>query len=181
MSSSAKVSLVSQALVLVAVVVAWWMPPWSLVLPYEWHKVLHLTGVIVFFGNMVVGPLWVAFAWPAADRSHLGFALRTLLAADIWLTTPGVQLTVWNGLFLAGSMGGVRVHPWLAQSLVLVVITALLSVAAVLPAQERLARAAETNDEAALRAAIWRWALWGSLVMLPPSLIFFLMVSKRAL
>jgi uncharacterized membrane protein len=167
MSSSAKVSVVSNILVLVAVALAWWSPPWPLLLPYEWHKLLHLTGVIVFFGNLVVGPLWVAFAWPASERSHLAFAARTLLAADIWVTTPSVQLAVWNGLFLAGALGGARVHPWLVQSLVLVAVTSIGSVVLVLPAQERFARAADDVDLPGLRAALWRWTVGSTLVMVP--------------
>lgn len=181
MSNSAKVSVISNVLVLVAVALAWWSPPWPLLLPYEWHKLLHLTGVIVFFGNLVVGPVWVAFAWPAAERTHLAFAAKTLLAADIWVTTPGVQLAVWNGLFLAGALGGARVHPWLVQSLLLVVVTSVLSVVFVLPAQERFARAATDGDEPALRAALLRWTVWGMLLMVPPSAVLFLMVAKRSL
>jgi len=106
LSTSAKVSVVSNLVALAALALAWTGAPIGLLVGYEWHKLLHLTGVILFFGNMIVGPLWLVFAWSDTDRQHFGFAVRTLVAADIWLTMPGVQLTVWNGVHAAVARRG---------------------------------------------------------------------------
>jgi hypothetical protein len=181
LSTSAKVSLVSNLVALAAVALAGTAAPLGLPLGYEWHKLLHLTGVILFFGNMIVGPLWLAFAWADTNRRHFGFAVRTLVAADIWLTMPGVQLTVWNGVALATAFGGARTQPWLVEALALVALTSLLAVLVVLPAQEALARAAEVGDESAVRRALIRWSVWGVVISVPPSVVVVLMVTKRAL
>jgi uncharacterized membrane protein len=180
LSSSAKVSIVSNVVAVAALGFAWAGVPAAPPLGHAWHKVLHLTGVILFFGNMVVGPFWLAMAWATGDRAAFAFAVRTLVAADIWLTMPGVQLTVWNGVALAATFGGVRVQPWLVEALVLVVLTSALAVAVVLPAQEALARSCERDDRVAVVHSLWRWSVWGVVVSVPPSVVVYLMVTKQA-
>jgi hypothetical protein len=92
---------------------------------------------------------------------------------------PGVQLTVWNGVCLARVYGGVRAQSWLVEASGLVALTSLFAVLAVLPAQERLARACVAGDDAGARAALLRWSVGGTLVMLPPTLVAWLMVARR--
>jgi hypothetical protein len=87
----------------------------------------------------------------------------------MWLAMPGVQLTVWNGVCLARFYGGVQAQPWLVEAAGLVALTSLVAALVVLPAQERLARACETNDAAEQTRALWRWSVSGTLVMLPPT------------
>ncbi|MDP6828442.1 MAG: DUF2269 family protein [Pseudomonadales bacterium] len=78
---------------------------------YGLHKFLHILGVVVFVGNMTVGPLWVIYAWLLNERRHFSFVIKTLSDADKIFTVPGVQLTVWNGVFIAAAMGGVQARP----------------------------------------------------------------------
>lgn len=179
-SVSAWVSVASNALVLTALGLAWADALPAAPLGYANHKLLHLLGMVVFLGNLVAGPLWIMLAWWGPDRGHLAFAARTLSAADIWLTTPGVQLAVWNGALLAPAMGGMQA-PWLRESALLVALTCAVSVGLVLPWQERFVAAATAGDEAGLRRAFIGWSLTGSVVMLPIGLVFWEMVSKQAL
>ena len=108
LSTSAAVSLASNAVALLATGLAWYGWPAAAPLPYAVHKLLYLVGVAVFMGNLIVGPVWLGFAYFAKDRAAIAFAARSIAAADIALTAPGVQLTVWNGVCLAAAMGGVR-------------------------------------------------------------------------
>jgi uncharacterized membrane protein len=181
LSTSAKVSLVSNAVALLAVALAWWGWPASAPLPYAVHKTLHLVGVVVFMGNLIAGPVWFAFAFLADDRPAIAFAARSIAAADIVLTAPGIQLTVWNGVCLAAAMGGLRAQPWLVESVLLLVGTSLFASLVVLPAQERFVEAAQGDDRARLLRAIVMWSLWGTLVSVPFAVIAWLMVSKQAL
>ncbi|MBI2567319.1 MAG: DUF2269 family protein [Candidatus Schekmanbacteria bacterium] len=160
---------------------AWYGWPTGLLLSYPVRKLLHLSGVVMFMGNLIAGPVWLAFAYFGGDRKLMVFATRTLAQADIWLTAPGVQLTVWNGICLAPMYGGARAQPWLAESLGLLVLAAILTLATVLPWQERLVRAAEAQDEAGLKRALTQWAVWGTLIMIPFSLAAWLMIAKKAL
>jgi uncharacterized membrane protein len=181
LSRSARVSILSNLVAAAALVSAWYGLPVTAPLPYLAHKLLHIVGVVLFMGNLIAGPLWLWFAYAEGDEHTLRWAAGVLAEADIWLTTPGVQLTLWNGLFLAALLGGVRQQPWLMESVVLVLLSSAMSMALVLPWQERLVERAAAGDRAGVRRALLWWSLWGTLVMVPFSAVGWLMVSKRAL
>jgi uncharacterized membrane protein len=180
-SLSAKVSIAANTLALAALAAAWHGHPATAPLPYAAHKWLHVAGVVLFMGNLVSGPLWVAYAWWQEERAHLRFAVRTLAAADVWLTGPGLLLTVWNGVCLAAVLGGVRQQPWLVESMAWLVGTSVFSMALVLPWQERLLAAVEAGDEAATRRALVWWSVYGSASGLPLGVVTWLMVAKQPL
>lgn len=180
-SFSGRVSLASNAAALFALLLAHndLLPPMPL--SFLAHKALHLFGVILFGGNLVAGPLWLVFAKSSGDRALLAFAAHSLARADVWLTTPGVQLAIWNGLFAAQAFGGIRAAPWLAETAAMMVLVSLLSCTVVLYWQERfVAEAIAGQDQALQRSLIW-WAAWGTALSLPFGWVFWLMISKRAL
>jgi hypothetical protein len=112
---------------------------------------------------------------------RVGQFLSGGITADIWLTTPGVQLTLWNGLFLAAQLGGVRRQPWIAESVAWVVAASVLSVLVVLPWQERVVERAEAGDRDGARRALIGWSVSGTLLMLPFALVGWMMVSKTTI
>lgn len=180
-SLSAKLSIASNVAVLGAIAAVWFGPPITGPLPYTAHKFMHILGVVMFMGNLVAGPLWLWFARYADEGRHYAFAARTIADADIWLTTPGVQLTAWNGLFLAGALGGAQAQPWLVEALVLLVVSSLFGVVVVLPLQERMIAAAQTDDDTRKASTLISWSIWGAVIMIPFSVAAWLMVSKAAL
>ena len=178
---SAKIALGSNLLAIGAVALAWANALGNPPLSYPLHKFLHVSGVVLFMGNLIAGPVWLWFARYADDGAHYPWAARMLSDADIWLTVPGVQLAVWNGAWLAAALGGAAQHPWLVESLVLLIISSIFSVVVVLPWQEALVEAAQGDDQHAAQRALIQWSIWGSVVMVPFSLVAWLMVSKDAL
>jgi uncharacterized membrane protein len=156
MTSSGKVSLASNLAALAALVPAYLGYRYPMPLPYNAHKALHILGVILVVGNLVVGPLWVVLAWRKKDRKLLAWAARTLALADLVFTTPGVQLTLWNGLAMASIHGGVRAQAWLHQTALLLFAVVLLSPTVVLYYQERFVALAEAEapPEAMLPALV---------------------------
>jgi uncharacterized membrane protein len=181
LSTSGKISLVSNVVALSAAALGWWGWPAQPPLPYTLHKMLHILGVIIFMGNLIAGPVWVILAWSARDRAQLAFAARSLATADIALTTPGVQLAVWNGICLAGTWGGIQKQPWLVEAVALLLATSLVSCTVVLYWQERFVERAQTDDDAGTQRALIHWGVWGTLVSVPFALIGWLMVSKAAM
>lgn len=181
MTTSAKVSIISNLVALGALAMAWFTPPMPLYFSYPVHKLLHIVGVMLFFGNLVAGPLWLGVALFEKDRPHLAFAAKTLADMDMYLTTPGVQLAVWNGLFLASVFGGVRAQPWLVEAVAMMIFTSLFSVTVVLYWQEKLVAAAQSGDWAKTQRAMAWWSLSGTFVGVPLILVMYLMVSKQAL
>ena len=178
---SVKVSLASNALAWVAIALAWYGVPGVPPLPYTLHKFMHILGVVVFMGNMITGPMWLVLAYYSGDPKQLAFSAQALAKADMYLTAPGVQLAVWNGICMVGALGGVHKHPWLLESLGLLVATSLFSCTVVLYWQERFVAAAVAEDAVGTRRALVQWGLWGTLIGVPFSWIAWLMVDKQAL
>lgn len=151
----------------------------ELLLSYQWHKLLHILGVVIFMGNMIVGPVWFSYAFYSKDAQILKFAAKLLQQTDLYLTIPGVALTVLNGLCLAAVYGGSQSQPWLLHSIYLILTMWMLSVPLVF-LQEKLFLTIETEaqNEAKINRLLIQWSILGSLVMIPPSIIFYWMVVK---
>ncbi len=151
----------------------------NLVFSYQWHKILHIFGVIIFMGNMIVGPVWFLFAYYSKDKALLKFANRLLQLTDLYLTIPGVALTIINGLFLASVFGGTKNVPWLFYSIILLFVMWALSIPLIY-FQEKMYVAIEneTENDAELNKLLIRWGIIGTIVMIPPTLVFYLMVVK---
>ncbi len=179
-SRSGIVSIVSNLAALALTTACWFGLRIPMFLPYTWHKILHIFGVIMMVGNVTVGPLWVIVAWRSRDAGLLRFAMQTLALADIWFTAPGVQLALINGLAMSSVFGGLRAQPWLAQSYMLLVALTILSPTTVLYCQERAVRIAEERDNGPrFTRALSMWSIWGTAIMVPIMMIFYLMVSKQ--
>ncbi|MBI5512841.1 MAG: DUF2269 family protein [Deltaproteobacteria bacterium] len=180
MTPSAKVSIGSNVVALAALVPAYLGHRYPMPFSYNTHKALHILGVILLVGNMVVGPLWVILAWRSHNPKLLAWASRTLALADIAFTVPGAQLALWNGLAMAGIHGGVRAQAWLHQAVLLLFGIMVLSPTAILYYQERFIALAEAEaPEEEFTRAFLRWSFWGTLVFVPFGLVFYMMVVRR--
>lgn len=180
MSTSSKISILN-GLILLLITLADFtgIVHFELLLSYQWHKLLHILGVIIFMGNMIVGPVWFSYAFYSKDAHVLKFAAKLLQQTDLYLTIPGVALTVLNGLCLSSVYGGSQSQPWLLHSIYLILTMWVLSVPLVF-LQEKLFLTIETEaqNEAKINRLLIRWSILGSLVMIPPSIIFYWMVVK---
>jgi uncharacterized membrane protein len=150
-----------------------------LLLSYEWHKVLHIAGVVLFMGNMVAGPVWFSYAYYSKNKELLKFAGRLLELTDMYLTIPGMALTVINGLFLATAFGGSRNQPWLFYSVILLFVMWALSIP-VIYIQEKLYSVIDNDpgNRGKITGLMILWGVIGTLVMIPPTIIFYFMIAK---
>ena len=151
----------------------------DLILSYQWHKILHILGVILFMGNMIVGPFWFLFAYYSKDKILLKFANRLLQLTDLYLTIPGVALTIINGLFLASVFGGTKNQPWLFYSIILLFVMWILSIPLIY-FQEKMYSTIdnEPDNDIKINRYLIRWGIVGTIVMIPPTIIFYFMVVK---
>ncbi|MBX7190527.1 MAG: DUF2269 domain-containing protein [Sandaracinaceae bacterium] len=182
MTLAGKATIVSNLVVLGALGAALAGVHFGLWLSYELHKILHILGAVLVVGNLSVGPLWIVLAWRTRDPKLLGWAAKTIAWADLVFTLPGIHLLLWNGLALASVFGGVNAQPWLFQTVVMLVVAAIFAPTVVLYYQEKLIEKAEAlapRDE--VNRWLFRWSLWGSVVMLPFGAAFFTMVAKHGL
>jgi uncharacterized membrane protein len=182
MTNAGKLTIASNLVVLAALGAALRGLRFAMPFAYETHKILHILGAILLVGNVTVGPLWIILAWRSRDPKLLGWSARALALADIVFTVPGTQLLLWNGLAMTGTFGGLRAQAWLYQTAIMLVVTAVFAPTVVLYYQEKfIARAEEQAPRETVNAALFRWSLWGTIVMLPFGAALFTMVAKRGL
>ncbi len=146
---------------------------------YPALKMIHLSGLILFFGNMVAGPVWLLVAWYSGDMQLIRYGFRLLRLTDLWLTIPGVDIMVLSGLSLSALYGGVHIQPWLSRSMWAMLSLWVLALP-VIRYQEKIYRQLENPDTgvADLTKNVNWWGVWGTVVMLPAMLLFYYMVYK---
>lgn len=149
-------------------------------MPYSWHKGLHILGAVLFLGNIATGALWGLVAVRSREARTLRFALNTVNWSDAIFTGPGILLVMYNGLALAGTLGGVAANRFTLWGLALFVAVVAMWLAFVVPDQHRiLARADEAaSPSRTLRHAVLRWNIVGGLAGAMAFAVLALMVLK---
>jgi len=145
--------------------------------------VVHVLGVVLFLGNIVVTAVWKTLADRTRAPAVVAYAQRLVLITDVALTAPGVVLIAISGPVLAEDIGGVGGPAWLTLGFGLFIASGVIWVAALIPievAQARMAR--RFKDEDAVPPGYWRlanlWAGFGLIATLLPLANLYLMIVK---
>lgn len=178
--TTTKVSIINGLILLGLTLLAYFnVVKFDMIFSYNWHKILHILGAILFMGNMIIGPVWFFYAYYSKNVELLKFASKLLQLTDLYLTIPGAALTVLNGLFLASMYGGIQNAPWLFTSMLMLFAMWGLSIPLIF-LQEKMYKTIDQEPEnyEKLDKIMLNWAILGSAVMIPPTYIFYLMVTK---
>ncbi len=148
-------------------------------------KTLHLAGVVLFLGNIIVTGWWKVMADRTRNPAIVAFAQRQVTLTD-WVFTFGGAT-----LLGAGGYAGALLHdlplaaPWLAWGQALFVLSGLLWVGILIPLQIKLARLARGfAGGGEIPPAYWRlnrlWLRVGVLATVLPAANLYFMVFKPA-
>jgi uncharacterized membrane protein len=146
-------------------------------------KSLHLLGVVLFLGNIVVTALWKMLADRTRNPAVIAYAQRLVTTTDVAFTATGAALILATGHLMAGGHAAIFATPWLRWGFLLFAASGLLWILALIPiqlAQSRLARGFATATEVPARywqLARW-WALVGTVATVLPLINLYLMVHK---
>lgn len=147
-------------------------------------KTLHILGIIVFYGNILVSSWWKAMAVRSGKAEVIAFAQEQITRSDIWFTT------VASIVILVTGVGNAHLHdtipldtPWMIWSLWLFMVSGVIWGLFMVPAQIKQARMAkEFASSGVIPDEYWklerRWFYAGSLAKLIPPVIIGLMVFK---
>ncbi|MFO1435668.1 MAG: DUF2269 family protein [Gammaproteobacteria bacterium] len=147
-------------------------------------KSVHLLGVIVFIGNIIVTGWWKAMADRTGNPTIIGFAQRQVTVTDWIFTAGGVVLVAIGGIgnALLNHMDYLHIS-WMTWGLWLFVISGVIWVSILIPVQVMQARIARGFEHGGvIPERYWRlnrlWYFFGIIATLIPLANLYFMVFK---
>lgn len=151
---------------------------------YSIMKLLHITGAILFLGNIIVTAVWKTLADRTRGPQVIAYAQRLVNKTDWYFTGPGSALVLATGIIMAVTGGRALYHAtWVMWGAGLFGVAGLLWGTMLIPIQRKQARAArEFADGGPIPEAYWalarRWAVWGSVTTILALVTLGLMVLR---
>jgi uncharacterized membrane protein len=153
-------------------------------MPYNAWLSLHILGVVLFLGNIVVTAVWKLLADRTKNPPVVAYGQRLVTVTDIAFTATGAILIIVSGQVMAREFGGVFSGPsWLLWGWSLFVASGAIWLLVLVPIQVMQERLARTfRDGAAIPDRYWKlsrlWAVFGSIATALPLFNLYLMVFK---
>lgn len=152
---------------------------------YKVFKCLHITGVVLLLGNVIVTGLWKTLADRTRMAPTVAYAQRLVILTDWLFTGGGILLILIGGYAMARSAQLSLLHTrWLIWGQGLFGLSALIWIFVLLPvqgAQSRMAQRFAMGGDIPL--AYWelsrRWLGWGVLATVPLAISVSVMVFKN--
>lgn len=146
-------------------------------------KTLHVTGVVLFLGNIVVTAWWKTMADRTRDPRIIAFAQRQVTLTD-WVFTLGGVVLVAAGGYGAAAVGGLPVlRGWTGLGHWVFVLSGVIWASVLIPVQVQMARLARGfANGGQIPPRYWRlnrlWLAFGILATVVPFANVYVMVFK---
>jgi uncharacterized membrane protein len=152
---------------------------------YLWLKVIHIFGVILFLGNIIVTGWWKNMADYTKNPQTIAFAQRQVTLTDYIFTAGGVFI-----LLVAGMLN-VYLHDmsysakWLHHGMAIFAVSGIIWAVVLIPVQIKQAKMTKVfANTGVIPAQYWKlctiWNIFGALAILIPLLNLYWMVFKPA-
>jgi uncharacterized membrane protein len=152
---------------------------------YLWLKVVHIFGVVLFLGNIIVTGWWKNMADMTKDPQIIAYAQRQVTLTDFIFTGGGVAI-----LLIAG-MTNVYLHEmsyatkWLGHGMAIFLVSGVIWGAVLIPVQIKQAKMAKAFGlSGVIPDSYWKlcttWNIFGLLATLIPLANLYYMVFKPA-
>jgi uncharacterized membrane protein len=151
---------------------------------YEVFKVIHVFGVILFLGNIIVTALWKVMADRTGDPRVIAYSQRLVTLTDMVFTAGGVVLLLIGGYGMAGiahlNLGRAT---WLLAGQSLFLVSGLIWIFVLIPTQIAQAREARAFAQGGtIPDSYWRraqrWNIWGAIATVVPLANLYVMIFK---
>jgi len=145
-------------------------------------KALHVLAAILFVGNVIVTGIWTAIFFRARRTHDFRLAARAIVVTDWIFTVGGGAMLTTTGISLAIGRGyPVWGTPWIRQAIIALVISTIMWLVLLVPAQRIMLRTVSSDaDDARLVRAYSRWNLAGWSATAPLLYAVWCMVAKPA-
>jgi uncharacterized membrane protein len=145
---------------------------------------LHILGVVLFLGNIIVTAVWKMLADRTKSPPVVAYAQRLVTTTDFAFTATGAALILVSGQVMAENFGGVFAGPtWLTIGWSLFIASGVIWVAVLIPVEVMQARLARKfRNSPTIPDRYWRlstiWAVFGVIATLLPLANLYFMVFK---
>jgi uncharacterized membrane protein len=150
---------------------------------YLWLKTIHVLGVVVFLGNIIITGWWKVMADKTLNPQIIAFAQRQVTLTDFVFTAGGAAI------LLGAGMANVGIHhmdysaKWLSQGMLMFLLSGIIWVVILIPAQIKQAKMAkEFAVTGVIPELYWelnnRWIVFGVIATLIPLVNLYWMVFK---
>jgi uncharacterized membrane protein len=144
---------------------------------------LHILGVVIFLGNIIVTAVWKGLADRTRDPRVVAYAQRLVTVTDVAFTATGAALIAVSGPVLADDLGGVGGPSWITWGLALFIASGVIWVTVLIPVQVLQARLARSfAGGGVIPERYWTlakvWYLFGTIAVLLPLANLYFMVFK---
>ena len=151
---------------------------------YELLKAVHIFGLILFMGNIIVTGFWKAMADCTGAASIVAFAQRMVTLTDWLFTAGGAALVLAGGLGMA-YVGGLDLsgEAWLVWGQFMFAASGLIWLVVLIPIQVKQARLAHAFAVGGpIPPVYWRlnrqWYFWGIIATILPLANLHFMIFK---
>lgn len=147
-------------------------------------KSLHIFGVVIFLGNIIITGWWKVMADKTRNPDIIAFAQRQVTITDYIFTFGGVILIIATGIANAVLHNADYLSiKWIAWGYWLFVISGVIWVIVLLPVQIKQARIAKQfSKNKEIPELYWKlgkiWLIFGILATLIPLVNLYWMVFK---
>jgi uncharacterized membrane protein len=160
---------------------------YPLIVAYDWYLFLHIFGVVLFVGNIIVTGAWMYLAERTRETAVLRFASRVVNWADVAFTAPGIILIVIGGLTISSNRwGGPLATGWLMAGATLFLASGVVWIAFLIRYQDKMIKLTEGSGGGAelpkeFFSTLHRWYFWGAVATILPIAASIFMVVKLSI
>ncbi len=149
----------------------------------ETLKALHILGVNLFIGNIIVSAFWKTMADRSGTLSVMQFGIKLVNLTDMLFTGLGSTLLIVTGHMMAKEFGRVMSQEWIVVSYILFGISGILWLVVLVPIQIKQSRLIKAlPSDASIPTSYYQlgklWSLVGTIAIVVPLPAIVLMVSK---
>lgn len=150
---------------------------------YLFLKLLHIFGVIIFLGNIIVTAFWKIFADITQDWRILAFSQRLVTYTDFCFTAVGALMLLISGHFLAQFYHDYEHIRWIVWGAGFFIASAIIWIVVLLPLQYKQHKMANTfKITESIPPKYWTyetlWGIFGTIAIILVLVSLYFMVFK---
>ncbi|WP_207384446.1 DUF2269 family protein [Legionella parisiensis] len=146
-------------------------------------KMLHIFGVVLFLGNIIVTAFWKTLADFSKDWRIIAFSQKLVTYTDIFFTTIGVLIIAISGILMAKHYTNYLHIKWIVWGISLFIASGVIWLSLLIPLQIKLHQIAKQfKNHQKVPDDYWRleksWMIFGIIATILPLMNLYWMVFK---